>query len=489
MSSFTNRSSRGLLCHIGWILLLMLPLSACQAEKKTSSSSTSDSRNELMVTVHPAALSGPISNPGVGVETFHNSWGVSLASDQYPASGVDYYRFYWSDLEPKEGEYAFDTIDRLLALNQAQQPAKMVALRFMTADEPLSGSKIPTWLINKGIRGVWTQDGKTFVPDLDDNLYLYYVEKLLNALGQRYDGNPSLSHIDIGMVGSWGEWHNSNFATLEPLHQRYSDDELNKLVDLHFDAFAQTPKVMLISGENSLAYAVEKGAGWRADCWGDWHHFSDSWSHMVDDYPYRLKMAQQTYALFNQAWQSAPVSLETCGNMAEWLSTQNYTREQVKASLDWAVAQHASTLNLKSQPVPNQYRDLLDDALSKIGYRLRVDTLEHQAQLSAGSTLMIQTLFVNEGNAPPYHHYYLAYRLINDADESAFLAISDNDVLQWLPGEHSTMSSFTLPKRLPAGHYFVELALVDRYGKAQLNLANSGKQQSGWYRLSDLTVR
>ncbi|MCG6508059.1 beta-galactosidase, partial [Vibrio parahaemolyticus] len=172
----------------------MLPLSACQAEKKTPSSSTSDSRNELMVTVHPAALSGPISNPGVGVETFHNSWGVSLTSDQYPASGVDYYRFYWSDLEPKEGEYAFDTIDRLLALNQAQQPAKMVALRFMTADEPWSGSKIPTWLINKGIRGVWTQDGKTFVPDLDDNLYLYYVEKLLNALGQRYDGNPSLSH-------------------------------------------------------------------------------------------------------------------------------------------------------------------------------------------------------------------------------------------------------------------------------------------------------
>ncbi|MFW8341548.1 DUF4832 domain-containing protein, partial [Klebsiella pneumoniae] len=91
-----------------------------------------------------------------------------------------------------------------------------------------------------------------------------------NALGQRYDGNPSLSHIDIGMVGSWGEWHNSNFSALEPLHQRYSDDELNKLVDLHLAAFAQTPKVMLISGENSLAYAVEKGAGWRADCWGDW---------------------------------------------------------------------------------------------------------------------------------------------------------------------------------------------------------------------------
>ncbi|POB66825.1 DUF4832 domain-containing protein, partial [Vibrio vulnificus] len=112
------------------------------------------------------------------------------------------------------------------------------------------------------------------------SVYMSYMAKLLNAFGQRYDGNPNLSHVDIGMVGSWGEWHNSNFANLAPLHQRYSDATLNHIVDLHFQAFPKTPKVMLISGENSLNYAVSKGAGWRADCWGDWHHLSTTWSHM-----------------------------------------------------------------------------------------------------------------------------------------------------------------------------------------------------------------
>lgn len=471
-------------------LCMMLPLTACLEESANASprEPVLNSHSE-MVTIYPASLKGLITNPGVGIETFHNSWGDPLPLSLYPASGIDYYRFYWSDLEPEEGKYAFNKIDRLVTLNRANTPLKMVAVRFMTMDEPWSGSKIPDWLINKGIRGSWTQDGKTFVPDLDDKLYLHYVEALLNAFGQRYDGNPNLSHVDIGMVGAWGEWHNSNFDNLEPLHQRYSDDDLNRIVDLHFSAFPRTPKVMLISGGNSLTYAVQKGAGWRADCWGDWHHFSDSWSHMVDDYPHRIQQANHAYPQFNDAWKSAPISLETCGNMSEWKGSQQYTRQQIKASLDWAIEQHASTLNLKSYSVPDQYRDLLDDALSRIGFRLRVESLMHQTELHPGETINVQALFMNDGNAPPYQHHYLAYRFVNDSDQVSFLAVTKNDVLKWLPGEHSTSSSFTLPETLPAGHYFLELALVDRHGQAEVNLANEGKQSSGWYRFSDVTIR
>lgn len=489
-------------------MLTMLPLSSGLAKKpdnrppnnkhdqgsETESntgggeSELDDLNNQRFITVYPTALTGPVTNPGMGVETFHDNWGSTLSSSEYPDAGIDYYRFYWNELEPEEGRYAFDKLDKILSENRHETPPKMVAIRFMTAEEPESGSKVPQWLIDKGISGYWTEDNKTFVPNLDDSLYLYYGEKLLNAFGKRYDGNSNLSHIDIGMVGSWGEWHNSNFSGLEPLHQKYSDADLNKWVDLHFEAFPKTPKVMLISGGNSLAYATEKGAGWRADCWGDWHHFSTTWSHMRDDYPYRIQQAQYDDPNFDTSWQRGPISLETCGTMQGWESTQGYSYEEVKASLDWAIAHHASTLNLKSKPIPTQYRGLLDDALLKIGYRIRFEKLNHQVELKAGGVLNVNALFVNEGVAPPYQHRYLAYRLIDANGNTAFFGTSSYDVRSWLPGEHETHSSLTLPSTLAAGHYYLELALVDSHGDARLNFANVGKQDSGWYRFSDLTI-
>ncbi len=463
-----------------------------ESETSTDTSNTEselvDLNNQTYITLHPSTVSGPVTNPGMGVETFHDNWGYTLTNDEYPDAGIDYYRFYWSEIEPEEGKYAFDVIDKLLIENRHETPPKMVALRFMTADEPESGSKIPQWLIDKGISGYWTDDHKTFVPDLDDSLYLYYAEKMLTAFGKRYDGNSNISYVDIGMVGSWGEWHNTNFSGLEPMHEKYTDEELNRWVDMHFAAFPKTPKIMLISGGESLAYATKKGAGWRADCWGDWHHFSDSWSHMRDDYPYRIDQAMRSDPDFETSWQRGPISLETCGTMVTWKGDQAYTYDEVKQSLDWAIEHHASSLNLKSKAIPEEYRELFNDALTKIGYRLRLDTLSHQIELNAGGVLNVNALFVNEGVAPPYQHRYLAYRLVDEYGETAFIGSSHYDVRTWLPGEHETHSSLTLPKDIAKGHYYLELALVDSHGDARLNFANVGKQESGWYRFSDLTI-
>ena len=437
-------------------------------------------------TVYPNAISGPITNPGVGIETFHNSWGVNLKQSEYPAAGIDYYRFYWSDLEPREGQYNFTMLDKIIADNSNKTPKKAVALRFMTADSPYSGSKIPQWLIDKGIKGQW-QNG-AFVPDLDDHVYLYYMERFLTAFGHRYDGNPNLSHIDIGMVGSWGEWHNSNFNQLPKLHERYTTNELNHIVDLHFEAFPKTKKVMLISGEESLNYAVSKGAGWRADCWGDWHHFSPNWSHMDDDYPYRLNKAEQADPKFKDAWKNGPISFEPCTTVGDWHTKQNYSMYDVQRSIDWALEHHASTLNLKSKPIPEKFRPMLDAALTKLGYRLRVKTLSHPRSVSSGDTLVISAMLTNEGVAPPYVHRHLAYRLVDGYGRTAFFFKASYEISAWLPGEHPTRTSMTLPRSLASGTYSLELAFVENQDDVPINLANEGKQGDGWYRLSEISV-
>jgi hypothetical protein len=33
------------------------------------------------------------------------------------------------------------------------------------------------------------------------------MERLIGALGHRYDGNPRVALLELGLLGFWGEWH------------------------------------------------------------------------------------------------------------------------------------------------------------------------------------------------------------------------------------------------------------------------------------------
>lgn len=258
---------------------------------------------------------------------------------------------------------------------------------------------------------------------------------------------------------------------------------------MHFSSFPKTPKIMLISGGNSLAWASQKGAGWRADCWGDWHNFSAEWSHMRDDYPQRLAAAQTAWPGFNDSWQHAPVSLEICGYMAEWESVQHYTREEVQASFDWALAQHASTLNLKSRPVPAAYRDIVDSALLRIGYRYRVGQLEWDTTVRSGMPLTLNVTWRNDGVAPAYLPYLVQWRIVNDAGTTVTQIKTADDVRQWLPGDHHSSATLPLPAGLPVGQYRLEAALTNHQGQPRIQLANEGKTGDGWYSLASFNLK
>ncbi|GDX04365.1 DUF4832 domain-containing protein [Buttiauxella sp. A111] len=442
-----------------------------------------------MTVVTPKALSGPITNPGTGIASFHQGYGDQLTQAQYPDTGIEYERFYWSEVEPVEGQYNFALVDEAFKFAAKHQPAMNVGLRFMVMDGPESGSKIPDWLIKKGVKGVWTSDNKTFAPDLDDPIFLEYSQRLLNAFGKRYDGNENLAYIDIGMVGSWGEWHNSNFPSMTPLEKRYTPAQLEKYVTMHFTAFPKTPKIMLIAGGDNLVSATRRGAGWRADCLGDWRNFSTTWNLMEDDYPQRIEAAQAAWSGFKDAWKRAPISFEICGHMAEWKTIQHYSLEEVQRTFDWAEAQHASTINLKSTEVPAMYRGIVDKALTKLGYRFRLASLSHDSVVSKGGTLTLNSQWKNEGVAPIYLKYDLSYRLVNDANKVIAQGRTSDDIRSWLPGERTASYRLALPATLANGQYFVEVAMLDKQGKARINLANEGKQSDGWYRVSKVRAQ
>lgn len=48
-----------------------------------------------LTTVTPKAVTGPLTNPGIGVASFHQGYGETLGLADYPNTGFEYERFYW----------------------------------------------------------------------------------------------------------------------------------------------------------------------------------------------------------------------------------------------------------------------------------------------------------------------------------------------------------------------------------------------------------
>src|SRR5438045_9713440 len=82
------------------------------------------------VIIRPVEIEDVLVNPEMGIQTFQRSngdpinpglrWseaGPSAAPEpaqgkpDFPESSIAYYRWFWSQLEPKPGEYAWEAID------------------------------------------------------------------------------------------------------------------------------------------------------------------------------------------------------------------------------------------------------------------------------------------------------------------------------------------------------------------------------------------
>ncbi len=429
---------------------------------------------ETKVTLVPHETDALLANPGMGWQTFHHFANEDENLAGLPSTSA-YFRFYWRDVEPAEGQIDFAKFDDLLA--RAHQAGQKLAFRLMCAGTTKDYMYVPQWLKDKGCPGFeYQRNGpKHWVPDMDSPIFQQAHFRLIRELGKRYDGHPDLDLLDIGSVGLWGEWHMSGTGVdLPTLETRLA------IIDLYCDAFPKTPKVMLIGDEQGMKHAVGKGCGWRADCLGDMGGFSKTWNHMEGFYPQQIAKTGAA-----QAWQVAPVAFETCWDMRKW----KQEGWDIGYIFDYALKYHVSYLNNKSAPIPQGTRHEVERLLRKIGYRLVLRRLEHQKSAAPGSSLPISMVWENVGVAPPYRDYFLAFRLIDMATKKASTFVTDTSIKGWLPGKTPITASLKLPPDAPSTQYELALAIVDPDTKQPaIRLAIEGRAEDGWYPLSRIDV-
>lgn len=413
----------------------------------------------------------------MGWQTFHCFANEDKNLIGLPSSSV-YFRLYWSEIEPEEGQIDFVCFDDLLS--RARKAGQKLALRIMCAGTNKEFMYVPLWLEEKGCRGFeyrYQKSGPRYwIPDMDDPLFQEAHFRLIRNLGQRYNGHPDLDIIDIGSVGLWGEWNMGQAdLRLPSLETRLA------IIDAYCEAFSRSLKVMLIGDKEGMKYAILKGCGWRADCLGDMGGFSKSWNHMDHFYPQQIK---ETRA--EEAWKTGPVAFESCWDMRRW-QKEGW---DIRYIFDYALDYHVTYFNNMSAQIPEGTKEEIERFLLKMGYRLVLRKIEHDPSVSLGSNLSVSMLWENIGVAPPYRDYRLAFRLTGVDRKVALIVMSDISIQGWLPGQREVWEMMKMPENISPGQYDLDLAVVDPVTQIPaVRLAIKGQEAGGWFSISQVEVK
>lgn len=441
--------------------------------------------------IWPVEIQDVLVNPGMGITTFNRFNGQALnppyswsergpqaaipdanPKPDFPDTTIAYVRWYWNTIEPQQGQYRWDIIDSALA--QAEKHGQRLAIRIMPyAGQEGSIEPLPEWYRNSGARRAnkaTDKDGAVWQPDFSDPLYLKYWGDLVAAAGKRYDGNPNLDSVDVSSIGYWGEGWSSYMPGFE--YQK-------PLIDIWIKAFPRTTLLMNFDEPEALAYGTQHGTGWRLDCWGDMNTRRGHEPEMLDQYPEEVAQTG-----IQDVWQKRPVSLETCGTPSTW-KRDGYDLNYILAqALRW----HVTSVNIKSSPIPPEWKAQFDEFEKHMGYRLILRRLQYPKAVAPGSMMPVQMWWYNAGVAPVYRRYPLAMELKSDSGQTVIHVPAD--VTKWLPGDSVVDQSLYIPSDLAPGNYQVRIALLDpRTGQPAIRLAIQGRQDDGWYQLGTINVQ
>lgn len=397
----------------------------------------------------------------------------------------EYERYFWYDpdhpeesIETAPGVYNFAMIDR--AISAAGSRGNKFAFRIRSMANKRSGKRhVPDYLAECG----WEYRG-TFIPDWNAACYLDNAEKLMDALGARYNADPRIAWMDIGLFGEWGEW-----AMSEDIYNSAPDGfsiptekSMARIIDIQVDAFPDVRKVMFAKTDaHAVIHALGRSdqIGWRVDCFGRDGYFDfpshpeylPAWEHMQD------------------RWKTAPVIVEFCaGNLSLSSSVPLKQVQEFHIAL-------IGNGNIGSWDRLDKKKQTNLIALGKAaGYRFQIRHVAVPSVLAPGSSFRVTTDWENVGVAPHYERTAVLFRLYDrQRSEPVWEAESSVDLQALLPtGDRpfSVQDKLTLPANIDPGIYQLGIIVTDPTNYRQpLKLAIAGRQEDGSYLLGDVIVR
>ena len=161
--------------------------------------------------------------------------------------------YMWNKLEPNEGDYRFDILDKAIA--KFTKLNKNIHLRIST--DPmiyLGANGVPEWVFEKYNIKYQTRDDYGCVAKYPDYLNPIYLEKMgnfLKALANNIKKYDNILQIDLRGYGEWGEWHSGYMHENRATH----NEALRRIIKVWVEAFK----------DSNIPLAISSSYEWRSD--------------------------------------------------------------------------------------------------------------------------------------------------------------------------------------------------------------------------------
>lgn len=156
-------------------------------------------------TIDDAAAQSPVVEPATGLLFFaFYAYRDNTEAIRNPHIAGALLTVVWTMVEPERGKFDWSDVDRRI------QPwvdgRKKVALRILwsasgTWQNPYAKHPTPQWVWDDGAKMAYSRRTRTEVPLGWDLTYKKHAFRFMEAMAQKYDGNPNVLFIDISPGG------------------------------------------------------------------------------------------------------------------------------------------------------------------------------------------------------------------------------------------------------------------------------------------------
>ncbi len=358
-------------------------------------------------------------------------------------------------------------------------------------DYPGQEPGTPKWLVDQGVRlHVWKNTNTQpfppqtcYTPDYEDPRLRRAMIDFIAAFGAKYDGDSRLAYIPLGILGTWGEWHNY------PKEEWWASKTVQaEVMDAYEQAFKTTPLLHRYpAGKDDFWQApnAQRALGYHDDsfCWATTHT-----GRKEDDWFFETRLHA---AAVIDRWKSSPIGGEIRPEVWKTVFDDPPVTPKGQDFDACLAATHATWLchdgAFADGGAQGEERQRTLDAARRLGYEFHVPTAVFPEHVR-GDSMPITIRVENRGVAPFYYPWKLELGVLDDQGEIVASQPTDWSLLKILPSEppHTWSAKVPLDDLKSGASYTLALRVINPLttGKS-LRFANETQDADapGWLTL------